>query len=192
MSNAPISDDALPWSHPFRVADLPGRKATRFDISPDGPTRALIADWAGIDALKTLSFKGEIRPAGKRDYTLTGSFTARVVQPCAITLAPVTTDLSETVTRHYIAGYEMPTAEETEMPEDESIEALPPVIDAAAVALEVLELGLPLFPRAEGAELGGAQVTEPGLKPMTDEDTRPFANLKNLLSGGEKQNDNKD
>ncbi|MDV7269579.1 YceD family protein [Thioclava sp. A2] len=192
MSDAPISNNDLPWSHPFRVADLPGRKATRFDISPDAATRAQIAEWAGIDALKSLSFKGELRPAGKRDYTLTGTFSARVVQPCAITLAPVTTNLNEAVTRHYIAGYEMPTAEETEMPEDESIEALPVVIDAAAVALEALELALPLFPRAEGAELGEAQVTEPGIKPMTDEDTRPFANLKNLLSGGKNESDNND
>jgi uncharacterized metal-binding protein YceD (DUF177 family) len=51
------------------------------------------------------------------------------------------------------------------------------------VALEVLELALPLQPRAPGAELGTVRVAEKGVTPLRDEDTRPFAGLADLLKG---------
>lgn len=192
MSEPLDPPENLPWSHPLRSAELPGRKALRFDISPDAGTAAAIADWAGIDAVEGLRLKGEIRPLGRRDFQLEAAFSARVTQPCAITLAPVVTKLSEAVSRSYIAGMQMPTAEETEMPEDDSAEPLPEVIDLAAVALEVLELALPLFPRAKGAELGSLQAGEPGAEPLTEEAMRPFAGLKDLLSAQENDKENKD
>ena len=188
MTRAPEPTAPLPWSKPLRVADLPGRKPTRFDLSPDAGTAGAIADWADISALNSLRLKGEIVPAGRHDFDLRASFEAEVVQPCAITLEPVTTKLSETVTRRYVAGMEMPKGDEIEMPEDDSAEPLGDVIDLAAVALEALELALPLFPRVPGAELGEALASEPGTAPLRDEDTRPFANLADLL----KSKENKD
>jgi len=179
----PAPDDALPWSHTLRIAELPTRKATRFDLTPDAETRAAIAAWAGIDALESLRLKGEIAPSGRNDWRLEAAFTARVVQPCVITAEPVTTDLSESVLRRYLADMPEPTGEEVEMPEDDTAEPLPASVDLAAVALEVLELALPLYPRADGAELGESVHSEPGIAPMTDEDTRPFAGLKALLGG---------
>lgn len=176
-------DDALPWSHPLRLAELPARKPTRFDISPDEPTRAAIAAWAGIEALEGLRLRGELTPSGRNDWRLEAAFEARVVQPCVITAEPVTSDLAEPVLRRYLADLPEPSGEEVEMPEDDTAEALPAVVDLAAVALEALELALPLYPRAAGAELGESVHAEPGVAPLTDEDTRPFANLKALLGG---------
>lgn len=176
-------DDALPWSHPLRLADLPARKPTRFDISPEAETRAAIAAWAGIEALEGLRLKGELTPSGRNDWRLEAAFEARVVQPCVITAEPVTTDLAEPVLRRYLADLPEPTGDEVEMPEDDSAEPLPAVVDLAAVALEALELALPLYPRAPGAELGESVHAEPGVAPMTDESLRPFANLKSLLGG---------
>jgi uncharacterized metal-binding protein YceD (DUF177 family) len=173
----------LPWSQPRRVAELPARKPTHFDIAPNAATRAAIAQWAGIDALESLRLTGTLTPAGRSDWILEAAFSARVVQPCAITLAPVTTDLSEDVTRRYLAEMPEPAGEEVEMPEDDTAEQLPSVIDLAAVALEVLELALPLQPRAPGAELGTVRTAEDGIAPMTDDDVRPFAGLADLLKG---------
>ncbi len=45
---------------------------------------------------------------------------------------------------------------------------------------EALTLALPLYPRADGADLGEPVFTEPGKRPLTDEDARPFAGLKDL------------
>ncbi|MFT3689919.1 YceD family protein [Paenirhodobacter sp.] len=174
-------DTPLPWRHPVKIAELAARKPTRFDLIPDAETRACIAEWAGITALATLRLKGELTPKGRHDWLLTAALTARVEQPCVITLTPVVTDLSETVERRYLADMPEPEGDEIEMPEDDSAEPLPATIDLAAVALEALELALPLYPRAEGAEFSDTTVTEPGAAPITDEDVKPFANLRSLM-----------
>ncbi|WP_420342682.1 YceD family protein [Paenirhodobacter sp.] len=177
------SDAPMPWSHPVRIADLAARKPTRFDLKPDPKTRAAIAEWAGITALNALRLKGELTPKGRSDWALTAVFTAEVEQPCVVTLAPVVSGLAENVERRYLADMPEPEGDEMEMPEDDSAEPLPAVVDLATVALEALELALPLYPRATGAEFGETQATEPGVAPLKDEDTRPFANLRSLLDG---------
>ncbi len=177
----------LPLSQPYRVAALPARTPTRFNLTPDPATQALIASLLGISGVKGLTFKGEIRSAGRHDFVLEAALSATVIQPCGITLAPVTTKIAETVTRRYIADYAMPDGDEIEMPEDDTEEPLPEVIDAGAVAVEALALALPLYPRAAGAELGEVVHTEPGLAPLRDTDLRPFAGLaalKDKLGGG--------
>lgn len=136
--------------------------------------------------LKKLSFQGQIEAAGDHDWQLTGTLGATVVQPCAVTLEPVTTRIDTTVRRLFLRDVEQVDAPEAEIPEDEEVEALAKWIDPDAVMLEALDLALPLYPRAEGAELGEMVVTEPGIKPMRDEDARPFAGLaalKDQLSG---------
>lgn len=173
----------LPWTHPVRIAELAARKPNRFDLKPDAATRAAIAEWAEITALGALRLRGALTPAGRHDWILEASLEAEVEQPCIITLAPVRTRLHETVARRYLADMPEPEGDEVEMPEDDSAEPLPAVIDLAAVALEALELALPLYPRAAGAELGETVVTEPGSAPMRDEDTRPFAGLRALMGG---------
>ncbi|TMV91667.1 DUF177 domain-containing protein [Thioclava sp. BHET1] len=181
-SSEPQAPEAV-WSKPMRLADLPARKPTRFDLEADAPTRAAIAAWAEIVGLDGLRFKGQLRPAGRNDWILEAKLDATVVQECVISLAPVTTEISESVTRRYLAHMEMPTEEEIEMPEDDTAEPLPSVVDLAAVALEALELALPLYPRAPDAELGETRVTEPGIDPLDEEQMKPFANLRALLDG---------
>jgi uncharacterized metal-binding protein YceD (DUF177 family) len=102
---------------------------------------------------------------------------ATVVQPCVVTLEPVTTRIDVPVQITYAAGLEMPEEEEVEMPEDESIEPLGSHIDPYEVMIEALALALPQYPRKDGAELGEAVYTEPGKAPMRDEETRAFAGL---------------
>lgn len=168
-------------SHPFRVADLAGRRPTRFTLAPGVGERAAIAAELGLLDLPELSFSGELRPVGRGDWHLSGQLTARVVQPCVVTLVPVTTAISEDVTRRYLAEMPAPEGDEIEMPEDDTAEPLPAVIDAGVVMTEALALALPLYPRARGAELGDVQVTEPGKPALRDEDLRPFANLAELM-----------
>lgn len=182
MNNSDPRSDAspaapLPWSSTLRPAELASRKPTRFDISPDAETRARIAAWAGIEALDSLHLKGTMTPLGRTDWKLEAEFGAVVVQACVVTLAPVTTALTEPVVRRYVADLPEPEGTEVEIPEDDSLERLPPVIDLAAVALETLELALPLYPRAEGAELPATN----GEGPTADDTRRPFADLGKLL-----------
>jgi uncharacterized metal-binding protein YceD (DUF177 family) len=181
------SSEDLPVSRPFRVSALPARKPTHFDIAPDKPAQALVAALLGISEVRGMHFKGEIRASGKHDYVLEARLVATVVQPCSVSLAPVTTRIDEPVIRRYLADYAAPEGDEVEMPEDDSSEQLPEVIDAGAVAVEALALALPLYPRAPGAELGEVAVAPPGAAPLRDEDLRPFAGLaalKGKLTGG--------
>lgn len=177
--------DALPYSHPLRLADLTGRKPTRLRLTPDAPARAAIAAALKVTALDTLRLEGELRPVGRRDWDLTADLTARVTQACIITLAPVVTDIRERVLRRYVADLPPPTGDEIEMPEDDTVEPLPAAIDAGQVMIEALALALPQYPRAPGAELGAATFTPPGAEPLVEEKLKPFAGLSDLLKKGQ-------
>jgi uncharacterized metal-binding protein YceD (DUF177 family) len=162
---------------PFPVRGLSPKKPTRFDLTPDAATRAAIATALDVTAIRALHFKGELRPVGRRDIQLDAVLVARVEQPCGITLTPVITDIRETVVRRYLADWVAPEGTEVEMPEDDTTEPLPDVIDAGAVAMEALTLALPMYPRALGAGLAQATFAEPGVAPLQDDDLKPFAGL---------------
>lgn len=168
-----------------RFADLPQRKDTRFNLTPEGKGLEGIRDRLDLTGLSKLRFQGRLSPAGARDWVLSATLGATVVQPCGVTLAPVSTRIDETVTRRYAFDLEEgETGSEMEMPEDDELEALPATLDLAEVMEEALALALPLFPRAKGAELANqtsALTAQPkDATPMTDEDTKPFAALKAL------------
>lgn len=172
----------LPISQPYRTATLGSRKPVRFELAPDGAHQRALAAVLDITAVRNLRFKGELRPTGKHDYTLEARLTAVVEQPCGITLAPVVTKIAEDVTRRYLADMKVPEGDEVEMPEDDTSEPLPDVIDIGAVAVEALALALPLYPRAPGAALEEAVFAEAGVAPLKDEDLRPFAGLAGLAA----------
>ena len=161
----------------LRIPDLPTKRPTVFDVTPDAALRQVMAAEMGLLALKKCRLTGEITADGRHDWVLKAKLGATVVQPCVITLDPVTTRIDETVTRHYLA--EMPDfgAGEVEMPDDDTIEPLPVELDLQELLKEALALALPLYPRAEGASLGQMSVTEPGMTPITDDEAKPFAAL---------------
>ncbi len=169
------------WSHMLRIADLPGRKATPFTLTPGAEVLRAIAKELGLLGLRKLRFAGELVPIGKQDWRLRAQLGATVTQPCIVTLAPVTTRIEEEVSRSYVADMpDFAAGSEVEMPEDDSVEPLTATLDLGALMIEALALALPLYPRAKGAQLGSAVFTEPGAEPMSDEEARPFAGLKGL------------
>lgn len=155
-------------------------RPTPFALKPGAAEREALAGALGIPVVRKLAFSGVIAPEGPRDLVLEGDLGATVVQDCVVTGAPVTTRIDEAVTRRYLADYSDPVGDEAEMPEDDTAEDLPAVIDLGVVMAEALALALPPWPRAEGVDPIEISVTEPGKAPMTDADVRPFAALKNL------------
>ncbi|MFV0358831.1 YceD family protein [Tropicimonas sp.] len=167
-------------SQVIRLSRLPVGAPTPFVLEPD--PRQIQELKAALDLLdlREVRLAGQLIPEGRADWRLEATLGATVVQPCSVTLEPVTTRIDTPVLRRYLAGYTAPDDAEAEMPEDDSIEPLPASVDLGQVLGESLALALPDFPRAAGAELAQADFTAPGTAPMTDDDARPFAGLAGL------------
>ncbi|CUJ88613.1 hypothetical protein RUE5091_00734 [Ruegeria denitrificans] len=164
----------------LRVADLPQNAPTSFNLRPDTKALEAIRDELGLLGLRKLSFAGDVRAQGKRDWALNGKLGATVIQPCVVSLEPVTTRIDIPVSRIFVADWTDPEEAEFEIPEGDETEQLGAEIDPALVMIEALSLALPQYPRKDGAELGQADYTEPGKQAMTDEDVKPFAGLAGL------------
>ncbi|MEQ6248224.1 DUF177 domain-containing protein [Sulfitobacter sp. HNIBRBA3233] len=176
----------------LRVAELSTKAPTPFDVRPGKPAMAELQSLLGLEGLRKLSFTGQIAPTGSADWLLTGMLGATVVQPCVVTLEPVTTRIDVPVQRTYLRDFDLPDEPEVEMPEDDTAEQLGAWIDPGRVMQEELALALPEYPRKAEAPLEPVRVTEPGKTPMQDEDARPFAGLADLkakLDAGSKDDE---
>ncbi|QFU09209.1 hypothetical protein PARPLA_02399 [Rhodobacteraceae bacterium THAF1] len=167
--------------HRIRLTGTVPRVPRNVALRPDAETRAAMAAEIGVSAIRKLSLSGELRPIGNRDWELSAILGATVVQPCGVTLEPVTTRIDDPVERRFIAGYDSPQAAEQEMPGDVEDEPLTDMLDLSVVMAEALALAIPAFPRAEGVEPIDADATPPGAEPIRDEDTKPFAGLADAL-----------
>lgn len=176
----PRQDDSPPFSHLMHLADLAAGNEFAVRIEPDGAARARIAADLGLTALRKLRLTGRLVPLDQCDWRLDAQLGATVVQPCVVTLAPVTSRIDEEVTRIWRSRATAPEpapGSEVEMPGDTDEEPLGDAIDLGTVMIEALALALPPYPRAEEAGLDQTTFTEPGKTPMTDDEARPFAGL---------------
>ena len=171
----------------IRTSDLRPTVAREVSLVANAAQCAAVAAHLGIVAVRKLRLVGRIEAEGRSDWRLDATLGATVVQDCVVTLAPVTTRIDEPVLRRYLAEMPADPPGEVEMPQDDTAEALPVTLDLGAVMIEALSLALPPYPRADGAALGDATVTAPGVRPLTDADLKPFADLgalRDKLAGG--------
>ena len=171
MSATPPSATSL------RVSSLSQTGPTAFSIRPDAQALTLLAQALGVSGLRKVLFTGTLRPLGDADWHLEGKLGATVIQPCVVTLEPVTTRVETDVLRIFMREYVDVDAPEVEMPDDDNVEPLGVWIDPAVVMEEALVLALPEYPRKADGESTTIRVTEPGKTPMSDEEARPFAGL---------------
>ena len=170
------------------VGTLARGSARTVSVTADAEARKAIAAALDLVDLRKLSLVGQLLPIGKADWRLEADLGATVVQACVVTLAPVVTRIEEPVSRRWVAGWDAPQGDEVEIPEEVDDEPLGAEIDLGQVMVEALALELPPFPRAEGADLGDATFAGPGVRPMSDDDAKPFAGLAALrdkLAGGD-------
>ncbi len=160
------------------VKHLKDRAPTAFELVPDPAAIAGLVQTLELLDLRKTRLKGTLTPANAADWDLAATLGATAVQACVVSGDPVTTRLDVPVIRRFVKGFHLPeTAGETEFDGEDDIEPLPEVIDLLDILRESLSLNLPEYPRAEGAELGEAVFTAPGLAPLRDEDVKPFAAL---------------
>lgn len=164
----------------IRLAGLSRAAPAEVALEPDGALLAQLKADLGLGALRKVRLRGRLAPVGRRDWHLTATLGATVVQPCSITLEPVTTRIDEAIERSYLAAWTPPAETEAEMPEDDTTEPLPETLDLREVLSEALALALPAFPRAQGAELGDLAAAPPGAAPLDSPEAGPFAGLEGL------------
>ncbi|MCP5073913.1 MAG: DUF177 domain-containing protein [Rhodobacteraceae bacterium] len=162
----------------IRVADLPQGVRHHFDLVF---TENMLAGARGNLELPDISkvrIVGDLEPEGRTNWMVMAKVGATITQTCVVTLAPVKTRIDEPVRRHYIANWQEPEGEtEVEMDDDDAREPLGEIIDLEQIALEVVALSMPSYPRARDAALETTEFAAPGIVPLTDDDVKPFASL---------------
>ena len=175
-------DTTQQTSRPFLTARLPRDRAHPFELVPDAGIRAAMAADLGLSGLRKLRFAGALHPLEGGGWELRADLGATVVQPCRVTLAPVTTRIDEPVRRRYLPDWRDPAEaaapdSEIEAPDDPDTEALPPRIDPAAVMAEALALAVPPFPRAPRADAAETAAKTAAAPDDAAPTHRPFAGL---------------
>jgi uncharacterized metal-binding protein YceD (DUF177 family) len=179
---SPPAAPATGLALPLHLATLPRRDPHPVRLRPDAAARAVLAAEFGLLALDQLAFVGELVAEGRAGWRLTARLTARVVQPCVVTGAPVRTDISVPVLRRWLPDPGLPQGPAAELPDDLSVEPLRPLVDAGEVMREELSLALPDWPRAPGAGLQGTP--GPGSAAAAEGRPNPFAALAALRPPG--------
>jgi len=168
-------------THPIRISELPKAKKMSFDVVFSAAELAAIADILSARSVKKMRIHGNLIPSGAKDWILNAAVGATVIQSCVITLDPVQTRIDTSVALTYDAKFQVNADENaTEMMPDETIEPLVDEIDLATIAIEAVALALPDYPRSQDAQLENAIFAKPGVTPLRDEDTKPFASLASL------------
>ncbi|NOX41848.1 MAG: DUF177 domain-containing protein [Alphaproteobacteria bacterium] len=163
------------------VASLSDSAPNTFEITPDANARASFATFLGISGIRKLRFSGVVHPQDRKDWSLEGALGATVIQSCVVTNKPVTTRIDVKVKRLFLWDFDKRQAPSDESFDgDDDSEALGLELDLTQVMAEALALNLPQYPRAQDAHLDQSAFAPPGVAPMRDEDTKPFAGLAEL------------
>ena len=144
-------------------------------------------------SLKKVSLTGHLSPLDKDKWTLKAELKATVKQKCVITLKPVQTIVNETVNRTFspleaqkISGLLDDGVSQVFF--DDTLQEFNDTIDLLEIIFEELTLLLPLYPKFDGAKLDSYIITEPGKKPLSEKNLKPFAQLSELKDKLDKNN----
>ena len=136
----------------IKVSTLSANQSYSFSLSLSAAESKAICGELGLLALRKASLAGEIVPSGAADWALSAKLGATVVQPCVVSLEPVTTRIDDDVERlflEYMPDDAHDEDEEIEMSENENIEPLTSEISLINVFREALALALPAYPRQD-------------------------------------------
>jgi uncharacterized metal-binding protein YceD (DUF177 family) len=169
------------WRAFVPVIQIPDSGLHR-DIEADQPTRAALADIAGLRDIAWVRASFDLTPKSGGRVHLSGRVQARVGQTCVVTLEPLENEIDEEIDLIFAPADQIPELAEPADSDDAFEMAEPPepiengVIDLGRLATDVLYLAIDPYPRKQGAvfEQQAASV---------DPDDNPFAALKALRPG---------
>ena len=189
MNTTPSADPLpAPFRRPMAVAELRGDADTPFRISAGPDERADLARYFSVDRIDRLTLAGFIGPAEGGGWRVRGRLVAVLVQTCVVSLTPLGSRHDAEIERRYLPADQLVSEPEVEVSHDEQ-DAPDPFtgsIDPAQFAVESLALMIDPYPRTGSAELERRNFAAPGITPMSDEASRPFAGLAALKPGPDK------
>jgi uncharacterized metal-binding protein YceD (DUF177 family) len=155
------------------LRELRDVESFEFEAAPTATEAAALARLLGASAVRKMRFAGRLTPAERGGWQLEGRLGATVVQPCVVTLEPVTTRIDQPVRRTWLPEAGRPAVAEVVLDADvdDEPEPLGERIDLGLVATEALALAMPAYPRKPGAALVSPADADDGERP------RPFAAL---------------
>jgi hypothetical protein len=170
------------------VAGLRRDAETPFRIAAEPDELAELARYLDVDRIDRLSLAGFISPAGGGGWRVRGRLVAKLEQACVVSLAPVGTRHDAEIERLYLPADMITPEPEVQISHDDQ-DAPDPFtdsIDPAQFAVESLALMIDPYPRAGSAELERRTFAAPGVTPLSDEASLPFAGLVVLKPGSGK------
>ena len=179
-------NSAPEYSHIVQVSEL-GNRPLEINLAANAEQCAALAKRLSLSSIKSFKAQVFLTLLKNSDVDLKASFSVQVIQPCTVTLAPVSSDLKAKFSMTYTPVVE----EDEESEEDEVFEDLddmvePPEplidqkIDIGAALVEHLALEIDPFPRVKGAVFEGYVAGSKSEKESGFEKKNPFAALSQL------------
>jgi uncharacterized metal-binding protein YceD (DUF177 family) len=142
------------WVH--LAEDVPESGLTK-TVAATAEQLAALAVELGVTACERLSVTYALHGIADGTYNLSGRLKARVVQPCVVSLEPVTQDVDEPMAVDYWPADQMPEPGNGEIDLNSDEPDVQPMIDGridvGTVAYEVLASAVDLYPRKAGVTL---------------------------------------
>jgi len=178
-----FSDSPLDWEHETTAIPASGLSLTRTATEEE---RAALAAALDLPAVEELTMTYRIVPGRAEPYRMTGRLSARVVQPCIVTLEPVEGTVEEDIDIVFDGSHDKDSSDPGEEGEEKAILDGPDreLIDngrlpIGRIAYEILSAGLDPYPKKDGAEF---QWSDPKAADIAQA-ANPFAALKALKRG---------
>ena len=176
-----------------RLSEINQAKTFKFHLPLSKEQILTLMSRLDLLSLKKISLTGYLSPLEKDKWTLKAKLKATVKQKCVITLKPVQTIVNETVNRTFSPleaqkSSDMLDDGVSQIFFDDTLQEFNDTIDLLEIVFEELTLLLPLYPKFEGAKLDSYIITEPGKKPLSEKNLKPFAQLSELKDKLDKNN----
>ncbi len=174
-----------PFRRPIAVAGLRRDAETPLRIAAEPDELAELARYLDVDRIDRLTLAGFISPAEDGGWRVRGRLVAKLEQTCVISLTPLRSRHDAEIERLYLPADRIIAELEVRVSHDDQ-DAPDPFtdsIDPAQFAVESLALMIDPYPRAGSAEMERRDFAAPGVTPLTDESSRPFAGLTVLKPG---------
>ena len=171
-----------PFRRPMATARLHRDAETPFRVAAESDELAELARFLDVDRIDRLSLAGFISPAEGGGWRVRGRLVAKLEQSCVVSLALVRARHDAEIERLYLPADRLVPEPEVQISHDDQ-DAPDPFtdsIDPAQFAVESLALMIDPYPRTEGAEPDRRIFAAPGITPLSDEASQPFAGLVDL------------